>query len=98
MACDEGFYILSHTTIKERLAIISKIIMDLMLRASNFETNKVGTEEYEYDDGKVRFRSKYRSATEINKSIDSFMAMENKLIRRLNNNGSVVLRSARGLR
>lgn len=77
-------YILSCTTLEERLEKISAVIsamFDMMIVAAatgNFE-------EYWMDTGQTKIKTRYRDTASIAKAIENFQLIEQRMVAQLNN-------------
>jgi len=96
MALTERLYIESATSLNDRLTRVCQIIEALELQMLNVGTGNSDVEEYSLNDGQVQIRTRYRSTSEIVKGIESFEALKQMLLNKLNGRG-FVLRPARGL-
>jgi hypothetical protein len=72
-------YIESCTTLKARLTAIDSIIDKLIIAAAKAaDTGQI--DEYWFDDGHVKIRGVYRSATQIEQSIRDYSRLRDTLI------------------
>lgn len=95
MACTETYYITSATSKLERLDRINQIIEGLELHQITVIGNSdIG--EYQIDDGQIKIRTIYRSASDIAKAILSYTRIKNQLLSELNGR-QVALRPWQGM-
>lgn len=95
MACTETYYITSATSKLERLERINQIIEGLELHQITVIGNS-DIDEYQIDDGQVKIRTIYRSASDIAKAILSYTRIKNQLLSELNGR-QVALRPWQGM-
>lgn len=95
MLYNETTYIESATSLEQRLQRITQIIEALELRAVESIANE-DIEEYQIDDGQVKIRTVYRSSKQIERAIQAYEVIKQRILNKLNGRG-MVLRPWQGL-
>lgn len=72
-------YIESCTTINAKIAAIDAIILQLLNTAAK-SAESGHMDEYWFDDGHVKIRSKYRNVTQVESSITGFQRLRNMYV------------------
>jgi len=94
-ACTETVYLESASGLLERLTRINQIIEALEIRALGVVGN-ADVEEYMIDDGQVKIKTLYKSSESIEKAIEAYDRLKQRIINKLNGRG-MVLRPWQGL-
>ena len=91
----EKVYIESATSLEEKLARYDTIILALENRMIDAGTDNATTGSYSVDDGQVKIQNMYTSVDAMEKGIEAFEYLRNKILNKLNGR-QMVLRPWRG--